>query len=184
MKQFKLYPTQSLHSNNKNIFLFFQPTTKNLKKTLKSFIEMYRANNCIPKQISVFFNIFIFRKEIGCSHKAEQVCHFSWMLLNMYLLVLKIVKPKSNSKSQIQVPNPSHKFKSKKLKSKVQRKRNGTGADNIILQATTHHPPPTPNFSHLKFDLQTSMRGQNGVEFYQESTGHVGFFLALLLADQ
>ena len=28
------------------------------------------------------------------------------------------------------------------------------------------------------------MRGQNGVEFYQESTGHVGFFLALLLADQ
>ena len=45
--------------------------------------------------------------------------------------------------SQIQVPNP---------KSKVQRKRNGTGADTIILQATTppHHPPPTPNFSHLK----------------------------------
>ena len=28
------------------------------------------------------------------------------------------------------------------------------------------------------------MRGQNGVEFYQESTGHVRFFLALLLADQ
>ena len=27
------------------------------------------------------------------------------------------------------------------------------------------------------------MRGQNGVEFYQESTGHVGFFLALLLAE-
>ena len=26
------------------------------------------------------------------------------------------------------------------------------------------------------------MRGQNGVEFYQESTGHVRFFLALLLA--
>jgi len=90
------------------------------------------------------------------------------------------VKPESNSKSQIQVPNPSHKFKSKKLKSKVQRKRNGTGADIIILQATH----PTHNFSHLKFDLQTSMRGQNGVEFYQESNGHVGFFLALLLADQ
>ena len=28
------------------------------------------------------------------------------------------------------------------------------------------------------------MRGQNGVEFYRESTGHVRFFLALLLADQ
>ena len=28
------------------------------------------------------------------------------------------------------------------------------------------------------------MKGQNGVEFYQESNGHVGFFLALLLADQ
>ena len=26
------------------------------------------------------------------------------------------------------------------------------------------------------------MRGQNGVEFYQDSTGHVRFFLALLLA--
>ena len=34
----------------------------------------------------------------------------------------------------------------------------------------------------LLFDLQTSVRGQNGVEFYQESTGYVGFFLALLLA--
>ena len=28
------------------------------------------------------------------------------------------------------------------------------------------------------------MRGQNGVEFDQESTGHVWFLLALLLADQ
>ena len=28
------------------------------------------------------------------------------------------------------------------------------------------------------------MRDQNGVEFFQESTGHVGFFLALLLANQ
>ena len=28
------------------------------------------------------------------------------------------------------------------------------------------------------------MRGQNGVEFYQESKGHVGFLLDLLLADQ
>ena len=28
------------------------------------------------------------------------------------------------------------------------------------------------------------MRGQNGVEFYQESTGHVRFSLALLLANQ
>ena len=35
----------------------------------------------------------------------------------------------------------------------------------------------------LLFDLQTSVRGQNGVEFYQESTGHVVFFLALLLAE-
>ena len=34
----------------------------------------------------------------------------------------------------------------------------------------------------LLFDLQTNIRGQNGVEFYQESTGHVRFFLALLLA--
>ena len=40
--------------------------------------------------------------------------------------------------SKIQVQNPGP-------KSKVQRKRNGTGADNIILQATTtpphHHQP-------------------------------------------
>ena len=34
----------------------------------------------------------------------------------------------------------------------------------------------------LFFDLQTSVRGQKGVEFCQESTGHVRFFLALLLA--
>ena len=122
-------------------------------------------------------------------------CLNHWILWRIYDLKLMskieiFVKPKSNSKSQIQVPNPSHKFKSKKLKSKVQRKRNGTGADTIILQATTpppHHPTPphpTPNFSPLKFDLQTSMRGQNGVEFYQELNGHVGFLLALLLADQ
>ena len=59
-------------------------------------------------------------------------------------MVELIVKPKSSpkSKSQIQVPNPNP-------KSKVQRKRNGTGADNIILQATTNHHP-TSNFSHLK----------------------------------
>ena len=38
-----------------------------------------------------------------------------------------------------------------------------------------------PNFPLI--DLQTSMRVQNGVEFYQECTGHVGFFLALLLAQ-
>ena len=31
----------------------------------------------------------------------------------------------------------------------------------------------------LLVDLQTRFRGQNGVEFYQEFTGHVGFFLAL-----
>ena len=36
----------------------------------------------------------------------------------------------------------------------------------------------------LLFDVQTRMRGQIGVEFDQESTGDVGFFLALLLADQ
>ena len=35
----------------------------------------------------------------------------------------------------------------------------------------------------LLFDLQTSVKGQNGVEFYQESTEHVRFFLALLLAE-
>ena len=49
-----------------------------------------------------------------------------------------VPNPSHKSRSQIQVQNP---------KSKVQRKRNGTGADNIIQQATT---PPTPNFSHLK----------------------------------
>ena len=98
---------------------------------------------------------------------------------------LKFIFCNCQAQVQFQVPNPSHIFKSKKLKSKVQRKRNGTGADTIILQAThPTHPPPTHNFSHLKFDLQTSMRGLNGVEFYQEYTGHVGFFLALLLADQ
>ena len=36
----------------------------------------------------------------------------------------------------------------------------------------------------LLFDVQTRMRGQIGVEFNQESTGDVEFFLALLLADQ
>ena len=36
--------------------------------------------------------------------------------------------------------------------------------------------------SFLLVDVQTSMRGQNGVEFDQESSGHVRFFLALLLA--
>ena len=41
-------------------------------------------------------------------------------------LVEAIVKPKSSPKSRSQIQNP---------KSKVQRKRNGTGADNIILQA-------------------------------------------------
>ena len=43
---------------------------------------------------------------------------------------------------QFQVPIPSPKSKSKSLKSKVQRKGNGTGADNIILQAT-HPTHPT-----------------------------------------
>ena len=28
----------------------------------------------------------------------------------------------------------------------------------------------------LIFELQTSLRGQNGVEFYQQSTGHFGFY--------
>ena len=36
----------------------------------------------------------------------------------------------------------------------------------------------------LLFDVQTHMRGQNWVEFDQESTGDVGFFPALLLANQ
>ena len=36
----------------------------------------------------------------------------------------------------------------------------------------------------LLFDVQTHMRGQIGEEFNQESTGRVGFFVALLLADQ
>ena len=60
-----------------------------------------------------------------------------------------IVKPKSSpkSKSQCQVPNPGPEFKSQiqvpNPKSKVQRKGTGTGADNIILQATT---PPPPSF--------------------------------------
>ena len=54
-----------------------------------------------------------------------------------------------------------------------------------VSPSPTHQTYPlTPNLLHLKFDLQTSMRGQNGVEFYQESTGHVRFFLALLLANQ
>ena len=35
----------------------------------------------------------------------------------------------------------------------------------------------------LLFDLKTSVKGQNGVEFYQESTEHVRFFLTLLLAE-
>ena len=39
--------------------------------------------------------------------------------------------PGPKFRSQIQVPNPI---------SKVQRKGNGTGADNIILQATITHP--------------------------------------------
>ena len=61
---------------------------------------------------------------------------------------------------QFQVPNPSHKFWSKKLKSKVQRKRNGTGADIIILQATTPPPHPLITFltSHLKCPSSVRIR--------------------------
>ena len=44
----------------------------------------------------------------------------------LIIIIIIIVKPKSSPKSRSQIPNP---------KSKVQRKRNGTGADNIILQA-------------------------------------------------
>ena len=47
--------------------------------------------------------------------------------------------------SQIQVPNP---------KSKVQRKGNGTGADNIILQATT---PPHPLITFLTWNVNLVM---------------------------
>ena len=36
----------------------------------------------------------------------------------------------------------------------------------------------------LLFDLQTNLRGQNGVEFYYKSIWHVRFFLALLLAEK
>ena len=71
-----------------------------------------------------------------------QTLHRKVLVIKTVGILRIIVKPKSNSKSQIQVQNPSHKFKSKKLKSKVQRKRNGTGADTIILQATTPPPPP------------------------------------------
>ena len=43
-----------------------------------------------------------------------------------------------------------------------------------------------PLLSIFDFDAcyEGSTGGQNGVEFNQESTGHVRFFLALLLADQ
>ena len=33
----------------------------------------------------------------------------------------------------------------------------------------------------LLFELQTSLRGQNGVEFYQDSTGHFGFYPSPLI---
>ena len=35
----------------------------------------------------------------------------------------------------------------------------------------------------LLYDLQTSVRVECGVEFCQEFTGHVRFYLALLLAE-
>ena len=53
----------------------------------------------------------------------------------------------------------------------------------IGLTKSTKIPPLLSIFD---FDAcyEGSMGGQIGVKFNQESTGHVGFFLTLLLADQ
>ena len=62
-------------------------------------------------------------------------------------IIFNCQKPKSSpkTKSKIQVQNP---------KSKVQRKGNGTGADTIILQATTPpHPTQPPPVTFLTLNL-------------------------------
>ena len=65
------------------------PPPKNLKKTLKSFIEMYRAkNDCIPEKISVFFNNFVYRKEIGFFHKLNKCVTSTGCCKIIYLYLL------------------------------------------------------------------------------------------------
>ena len=60
---------------------------------------------------------------------------------------------------------------------------------NPLVMSDFSQPSYWPTNERLKildfllFDLKTSGRGQNGVEFYQEATRHVRFFLALLLAE-
>ena len=60
---------------------------------------------------------------------------------------------------------------------------------NPLVMTDFCQPSYLPTNERLKMltfllvDLKTSMRGQNGVDFYQESTGHVGFFLALALDE-
>ena len=70
------------------------------------------------------------------------------MVVNVYLqhIILRGIYCQALVQSQIHVQNPSP-------KSKVQRKRNGTGADNIILQATTPPHPPHPHLTFLTLNL-------------------------------
>ena len=66
-------------------------------------------------------------------------------------------------KSHIQVPNSESKVQSPKRK----RKGTVTGADNIILQATT----TTNKFSHLK--CQSSVRKKTSKAFHDQDHEHV-----------
>ena len=59
---------------------------------------------------------------------AQDIAHC--IIVSFSYILLVELNYQAQVQSQIQVPNPKY---------KVQRKGNGTGADNIILQATLHH---------------------------------------------
>ena len=74
------------------------------------------ANACVsPLMEFMIFCLFIFPNYTECPKKTYVLGFFVFKKIQQILYV----------KSQIKVPNP---------KSEVQRKRSGTGADNIILQ--------------------------------------------------
>ena len=103
------------------------------------------ANACVsPLMEFMIFCLFIFPNYTECPKKTYVLGFFVFKKIQQILYVIdtKIFKlsslspvpnPSPKSKSQIQVPNP---------KSDVQRKRSGTGADNIILQAFLDLPWP------------------------------------------
>ena len=82
---------------------------------------------------------------------------------------IQVPNPSPKSKSQIQVPNP---------KSKVQRKGTVTGADDIILQAT-HHPPP-PYVIFLTWNVNPVMGKDHHVMTFLDLPWHSMTFHDLL----